>query len=88
MLVGRGGTAEDILSLANTICDPDVYVAAPQAAGNSWYPHSFIEDEHFNEPDLSASVTAIKALIDEIAKTIPEDKIFIAGFSYGACLSF
>lgn len=87
LIHGRGGTARSILSLANRICDNDFYVAAPQATGNTWYPHSFIEEERLNEPYLSLSIRAIKDLIDQTAKHIPKNKIFIGGFSQGACLA-
>ncbi len=87
LLHGRGGTARGILDLANRICDNDFYVAAPQATHNTWYPYSFMEEEERNEPYLSLSVKEIKKLIDETAKYIPLERIFIAGFSQGACLT-
>lgn len=87
LIHGRNGTARNILSLADRICDNDFYIAAPQATGNTWYPHSFIEDERLNEPYLSLSIKAIKDLIDQIAKHIPRNQIFIGGFSQGACLA-
>lgn len=87
LLHGRGGTAKNILSLANRICANDFYIAAPQAANNTWYPYSFMEEETHNEPFLSLSIKEIKDLIDQTAKYIPKQKIFIAGFSQGACLA-
>lgn len=87
LLHGRGGTARSILSLADRICNNDFYIAAPQAANNIWYPHSFMEEENRNEPFLSSSIKEIKDLIDQIAKHIPKEKIFIAGFSQGACMA-
>lgn len=87
LLHGRGGTAQNILSLVDRICDHDFYIAAPQATNHIWYPNSFMEDEKLNEPYLSLSVKEIKDLIDQTAKHIPRDQIFIAGFSQGACLA-
>ena len=87
LLHGRGGTARSILGLADRICDNDFYIAAPQAIHNTWYPYSFMEEEKRNEPKLSLSIQEIKDLIDQTAKYIPEHKIFIAGFSQGACLA-
>lgn len=87
LLHGRGGTAHDILSLSDRICDDTFYITAPQATHNTWYPYSFMEEEERNEPYLSLSVKEIKNLIDEIAKYIPKQRIFIAGFSQGACLA-
>ena len=42
LLHGRGGSAEDILSLASELYLPDLAYLAPQAAQNSWYPNSFL----------------------------------------------
>ena len=41
LLHGRGASAEDILSLAQAFAQPEIAYFAPQAAGHSWYPHSF-----------------------------------------------
>lgn len=87
LLHGRGGTARSILDLADRICDNDFYIAVPQAAHNTWYPYSFMEEEERNEPNLSSSIKGVKDLIDQTAKYIPKEKIFIAGFSQGACLA-
>ena len=87
LLHGRGGKARSILSLADRICTNDFYLAAPQAANNTWYPYSFMEEENRNEPFLSSSIQEVKDLIDQIANYIPKQKIFIAGFSQGACLA-
>jgi len=87
LLHGRGGTAESILSLADKLCEDDFYIAAPQATDHVWYPHSFMEKENANEPYLSLSVKGIKDLIDQTAKHIPKDQIYLVGFSQGACLA-
>lgn len=87
LLHGRGGTARDILSLADAFYDENLYVAAPQAPNNTWYPHSFMADEKLNEPWLSLSVAAVKNLIDETANFIPKNQIYLMGFSQGACLA-
>lgn len=87
LLHGRGGTARSILGLADRICDNDFYIAAPQATHHTWYPYSFMEEEERNEPHLSLSIKEVKDLIDQTAKYIPKERIFIAGFSQGACLA-
>jgi len=87
LLHGRGGNARGILSLADIFCDDQFYIAAPQAPSNTWYPYSFLEEEKLNEPYLSASVEAIKNVIDETATYIPMHQIYIMGFSQGACLT-
>lgn len=87
LLHGRGGSARNILSIADKLCDYDFYIAAPQATKNSWYPNSFMDEDANNEPDLSQTIQDIKALIEQTAQYIPKQRIFIAGFSQGACLS-
>lgn len=87
LLHGRGGSARDILSLADTLCDDQFYIAAPQAANNSWYPHGFMTDEKLNQPYLSRSIEVVRKLIDEIAQYVSKEKIYLIGFSQGACLA-
>lgn len=87
LLHGRGSTASDILTLADLFCDESFYLAAPKATKHSWYPHSFLAEEETNEPWLSSAVDTIKKLIDETAKHIPKEQIYIVGFSQGACLA-
>jgi phospholipase/carboxylesterase len=87
LLHGRGGSAADILPLANHFNVEGFFIAAPQAPGNSWYPQSFMVEEHLNEPYLTNSIEKIKILIDEIAQHIPKEQIYLMGFSQGACLS-
>lgn len=84
---GRGGTAKSMIDIADRLCTNDFYIAAPQGKNRIWYPYSFMAEERLNEPYLSRSVQEIKALIDLIAGTIPKEKIYIAGFSQGGCMS-
>ena len=87
LLHGRGGTARSILTLAERLCDEHFYIAAPQASNSSWYPYSFMAEEKLNEPFLTSSVQAVQQLIDQTAKHIPKDQLFLMGFSQGACLA-
>ncbi|MCS7020151.1 MAG: dienelactone hydrolase family protein [Bernardetiaceae bacterium] len=87
LLHGRGASAEDIMGLADVFCDDSFYIAAPQATHNSWYPYSFLAPETQNEPWLSSAVATVKQLIDEISQYVTAEKMYIMGFSQGACLS-
>lgn len=87
LLHGRGGNAEDIMILANEFCDDRFYIAAPQATDNSWYPNSFLAPESSNEPWLTSALHTVERLVNTILKDIQSEKIFIMGFSQGACLS-
>ncbi|HSX04557.1 MAG TPA: dienelactone hydrolase family protein [Rhabdochlamydiaceae bacterium] len=87
LLHGRGSNALDIMELANEFCDASFYIAAPQATKNRWYPKDFMAEERLNEPWLSSALDVVKRLIDETAEYIPTDKIYLMGFSQGACLA-
>jgi phospholipase/carboxylesterase len=87
---GRGSSADDIAGLARTF-DPavvkDFAFLAPEAAGNSWYPHRFLVPPAQNEPWLSSALATIDTLVAEaLAAGIPSERIALAGFSQGACL--
>lgn len=88
MLHGRGGSAEDILSLGSYFGRDDVACLAPQAAGQVWYPERFMQPRRLNEPYLSAALETVAALADDLnAAGIPDTRIVLLGFSQGACLA-
>ena len=88
LLHGRGATAVSILELADELYHPEFAYLAPQAAGNTWYPYSFLAPMAQNEPGLSSGLQAIADLISQIEDAgIPAERIVLAGFSQGACLA-
>lgn len=88
LLHGRGGSAEDILSLAHPLYQEGLAYLAPQAAGHTWYPNSFLAPREANEPWLSSALEKVGSVVAEIeAAGIHRDHIVIAGFSQGACLA-
>ncbi len=88
LLHGRGAPAEDILSLSTHFDYPHVAFFAPQADSYTWYPNRFIFPVEQNEPHLSSALALISGLIQKIeASGIPSEKIFVGGFSQGACLA-
>jgi predicted esterase len=88
LIHGRGASAEDILSLSTHLDYPGVVYLAPQAEGYTWYPNRFIFPVEQNEPYLSAALAKVDGLIKQVeALGIPSEKIFIGGFSQGACLA-
>lgn len=88
---GRGSTAEDILALAR----PGSYLdragfayLAPQAAGNTWYPNSFLAALESNEPYLSSALATLDGVFARLqAVGIPPGRTILLGFSQGACLA-
>ena len=84
---GRGASAESILELGPLIGGEEFTYLAPQAAGHTWYPHSFLAPLEQNEPGISSGLLAINALIKQVeASGIPSERILLGGFSQGACL--
>jgi len=85
---GRGASAEDILGLARELTLPDVAYLAPQAAGHTWYPLSFLSPIPQNEPGISSGLQVIARIIGELqGEGLDPERIGLLGFSQGACLS-
>lgn len=85
---GRGATAESILTLAREVDRPGFAYLAPQAAGNTWYPYSFLNPLADNEPYLSSALALLAGLFERLAEAgFPPDRVMLLGFSQGACLS-
>lgn len=85
---GRGATAESILTLAPEFNQSGWAYLAPQAAGNTWYPYSFLAPIPQNEPGISSGLTAVSDLLAHVsAAGIPPERIVLLGFSQGACLA-
>lgn len=88
MVHGRGASAEDILALAEELGHPEFAYLAPQAAGHTWYPNTFLAPLPSNEPFLTSALGVLGALIARIgAAGIPPERTVLIGFSQGACLA-
>jgi len=88
MVHGRGGSAEDILSLAAYLEVKDFALIAPQATTNSWYPYSFLTIPSQNEPWLTSALEILGDIIKDIVSNgFTKENIYFLGFSQGACLT-
>ena len=88
MLHGWGAGAENILELVPVLDRPQFSYLAPAAAGNTWYPYSFMSAIERNEPYLSSALGRIDALVSEVtARGVPKARVVLLGFSQGACLA-
>jgi predicted esterase len=66
---------------------PDVAWLAPQAAGLTWYPYSFLSPIPQNEPGITSGLGVLAALVHEAADAgVPASRVLLMGFSQGACL--
>ncbi len=85
---GRGASAADILGLAEELYYPELAYLAPEAAGGTWYPYSFLAPVEQNEPWLTSALSALGRVVERATHAgIPRHKLIVAGFSQGACLA-
>lgn len=85
---GRGGSAADILTLAEELDLPGVAYLAPEAAGRTWYPNSFLSPIGSNEPWLSSALAFLGRAVGRVeAASLTKERIALVGFSQGACLA-
>ncbi|MDQ0640016.1 phospholipase/carboxylesterase [Pedobacter sp. W3I1] len=88
LIHGRGGTAQDILSIAAYLNVSNFALVAPQAENNTWYPQSFLAPREYNEPSLSNALNTIKETVLDLEKEgFSKEQIYFLGFSQGACLT-
>lgn len=88
LLHGRGASAQSILELARLMPHPQMAYLAPQAAGGSWWPYRFLEPFELNQPWLDAALEVVDRLVEKVVSAgIPAGRIFLGGFSQGACLA-
>lgn len=88
LLHGRGASAEDILGLADQFSAADIAYVAPQAAGSTWYPYSFLAPLRQNEPWLGSALRVVAELVQSLGEQgIPPHRLAVIGFSQGACLA-
>ncbi|HOC17479.1 MAG TPA: alpha/beta hydrolase [Vicinamibacterales bacterium] len=88
LLHGRGSTASDILSLADELDLADVLYLAPDAAGHTWYPYSFLQPLDRNQPHLDSALALVDRAVARLgAAGVPPARVALLGFSQGACLA-
>lgn len=88
LIHGRGASATDIMTLAAELNFPEFAYLAPDAAGHTWYPYSFLSPIEQNQPWLDSALRLIGKIVERaMTAGIPRHRIAIAGFSQGACLS-
>ena len=85
---GRGASAESMLPLYQALGLDTLAAVAPQAAGHTWYPYSFLAPIESNQPYLDSALRKIESVVaDLLRRGIAPERIGIMGFSQGACLT-
>jgi predicted esterase len=88
LLHGRGAGAGDILSLYAGLDLRALAALAPQAAGTTWYPNSFLAPLEANQPYLDSALRRVESIVANLlARGVPSDGMALLGFSQGACLT-
>ena len=85
---GRNAAASNVLTLADDLSLTDVAYLAPEAAGHTWYPYSFLKPLDDNEPGLSSALGVLDGIVGDLGRRgIESHRIALVGFSQGACLT-
>lgn len=88
LLHGRGGSAADMMRLGATVAPADTAFFAPEAAGRSWWPTSFLAPMAQLTPWLGSALAAVdRAVAAARAEGFAASSILLLGFSQGACLA-
>lgn len=88
MIHGRGATAESILQLAHELQRKDFAYVAPQAAGYTWYPQSFLAPIEQNQPFLDSALALVDSVVEDLLGAgVSPERLMLLGFSQGACLT-
>lgn len=88
LIHGRGGSAEDLLSLLPSLRLQTAAFLAPEAQGHSWYPQRFLAPLASNEPWLGSALLRIARGVARFrSQGLPSERIALIGFSQGACLA-
>jgi len=88
-LHGRGSTADAMLREALDLVrhDPRITLVAPQAPERAWYPGSYRASLEEHGADLERSLAQVEATLAHVLEYVPPERVFLAGFSQGACLA-
>jgi len=85
---GRGASARSIIQMGGQFHSEGLALLAPQAAGNTWYPNSFLAPVEQNEPGRSSGLGAVTDAVAAANEAgIATENVIVGGFSQGACLA-
>jgi phospholipase/carboxylesterase len=88
MVHGRGSNPQGILAITSHLAHPEFAFLAPTASNNTWYPQRFLAPRKANEPYLSDALQTVGNTVELVKEAgIPYERIFLLGFSQGACLA-
>ncbi|PXY29481.1 phospholipase [Prauserella sp. PE36] len=84
---GRGQDPGFMRGVLDRIGLDGVACVLPRAAGNTWYPASFLEPLEANQPRLDQALEACTRMLDTLRDNgFGPERTVLLGFSQGACL--
>lgn len=85
---GRGSSGADILRLIEMAGLTDVAAIAPEAVSGAWWPTSFLATTPQTGAYVTAAISALRSAMTTLeADGLPRHRIWLGGFSQGACLA-
>ncbi|HMB94714.1 MAG TPA: hypothetical protein VKK61_01610, partial [Tepidisphaeraceae bacterium] len=63
---GRGADARSMHSLYEALELPNISALAPQAAGYTWYPNSFLSPMESNQPFLDSALRKLETIVTNL----------------------
>ena len=88
LLHGRGSSPRDIAGMTRLLPTKKISFLAPEAQDGTWYPQRFLSPLAENEPQLTAAMVLIEALVAEAKEAgLTREQVGFIGFSQGACLA-
>jgi phospholipase/carboxylesterase len=88
LIHGRDQDEREMLDVVARLRLPDVAYVLPVAAGRSWYPGRYFDPLPVNQPSLESALDACETAIAQIHSAgIADERIVVAGFSQGACVT-
>jgi phospholipase/carboxylesterase len=84
---GRDQDPGYLRDVAERVDLPEIVWCGPAAPGRTWYPSRFMESREANEPQLSAALATVDAVLDILGRDgFTPERVVLLGFSQGACL--
>lgn len=84
---GRDGSPDYMIEALDRLALPGVHAVVPAAAGQSWWPQSFLATRAANQPMLDHALGTVEAHRARLqAEGVGPDRLVLLGFAQGACL--
>lgn len=85
---GRGASAAQMVTRVQTLLGDTRHttIVAPQGPENRWYTASYKAELEALGDELVEAVATFEAALARVLEQVPANRVFVVGFSQGACL--